>query len=230
MYSPRSWSKLAEWLNEKARMILPPSDTVGPDNHKSMSFVLPEQRDIDAELAAALRPQGSKAGWDLHGINTNFLRPQSHPRANRNKFRPRDDSNTSTTEPPPDYSFQAITCSDAPDADYTTKDVFDELVRTTREVSQVFGPQWGDVRLSLPSLPFAVCTDDWIRDRRHCTATAGPRELPNGSEDLGIAFCPPRSWSLGTKGIPSRLCMMLNSVCITLRSQFLHDWTEDSCA
>lgn len=46
---------------------------------------------------------------------------------------------------PPDYSFQAITCSDAPDANYTTKDVFDELVRVTREVSQVFGPQWGDV-------------------------------------------------------------------------------------
>jgi pimeloyl-ACP methyl ester carboxylesterase len=46
----------------------------------------------------------------------------------------------------PDYSFQAITCADSIDNNdnVTTKQVFDELVRVTREVSQFFGPSWGD--------------------------------------------------------------------------------------
>ncbi|KAG8702411.1 hypothetical protein FRC09_004743 [Ceratobasidium sp. 395] len=47
-------------------------------------------------------------------------------------------------DPPPDYAFQAITCADAVDpGDVTTKMVFDELVRVTREVSSMFGPRGG---------------------------------------------------------------------------------------
>ncbi|QRV92027.1 Abhydrolase domain-containing protein [Ceratobasidium sp. AG-Ba] len=49
-----------------------------------------------------------------------------------------------TTDKAPVYSIQAITCADAMDAgNTTTKDVFDELVRVTRDVSQMFGPSWG---------------------------------------------------------------------------------------
>ncbi|CCO33747.1 Putative hydrolase Mb2247c OS=Mycobacterium bovis (strain ATCC BAA-935 / AF2122/97) GN=Mb2247c PE=3 SV=1 [Rhizoctonia solani AG-1 IB] len=44
-----------------------------------------------------------------------------------------------------DYSFQGVTCADAIDAgNTTTKDVFDSLVKVTREVSPMFGPSWGD--------------------------------------------------------------------------------------
>ncbi|KAG8707836.1 hypothetical protein FRC11_007094 [Ceratobasidium sp. 423] len=55
-------------------------------------------------------------------------------------------SNTTTTnDPAPDYAFQGVTCADAVDAgNVTTKDVFDFLVKVTREVSQMFGPMWGD--------------------------------------------------------------------------------------
>ncbi|KDQ21467.1 hypothetical protein BOTBODRAFT_25909 [Botryobasidium botryosum FD-172 SS1] len=61
-------------------------------------------------------------------------------------------SNTNSTSDPdshpeaaPDYSFQAITCADALDSgNTTTKDVFDEIVRVTREVSPLFGPTFGD--------------------------------------------------------------------------------------
>ncbi|KAG9105175.1 hypothetical protein FRC07_009539 [Ceratobasidium sp. 392] len=49
------------------------------------------------------------------------------------------------SEAAPDYSFQAVTCADAIDAgNITTKDVFDFLVYVTRNVSQMFGPSWGD--------------------------------------------------------------------------------------
>ncbi|QRW20654.1 Abhydrolase domain-containing protein [Rhizoctonia solani] len=45
----------------------------------------------------------------------------------------------------PNYSFQGVTCADAIDANnVTTKDVFDMLVNTTRNVSPMFGPIWGD--------------------------------------------------------------------------------------
>ncbi|KAG8687540.1 hypothetical protein FRC11_007064, partial [Ceratobasidium sp. 423] len=48
-------------------------------------------------------------------------------------------------EPAPDYSFQGVTCADVIDAgNVTTKDVFDMLVRTARNVSPMFGPIWGD--------------------------------------------------------------------------------------
>ncbi|KAG8701909.1 hypothetical protein FRC09_005064, partial [Ceratobasidium sp. 395] len=47
-------------------------------------------------------------------------------------------------DPPPVYSIQAITCADAVDAgNVTTQMVFDEMVRVTREASQMFGPRWG---------------------------------------------------------------------------------------
>lgn len=49
---------------------------------------------------------------------------------------------------PPSHSDEAITCSDAVDASYTTKDVFDELVRVSNQVSSVFGPQWQYVSVS----------------------------------------------------------------------------------
>ncbi|CAE6454536.1 unnamed protein product [Rhizoctonia solani] len=40
-----------------------------------------------------------------------------------------------------DYAFDAISCSDAQDAgNVTTKDVFDFIVETTRNVSPTFGP------------------------------------------------------------------------------------------
>ncbi|CAE6465220.1 unnamed protein product [Rhizoctonia solani] len=52
---------------------------------------------------------------------------------------------TTTNDPAPDYAFQGVTCADAVDAgNVTTKDVFDFLVKVTREVSQMFGPMWGD--------------------------------------------------------------------------------------
>jgi len=45
-----------------------------------------------------------------------------------------------------DFLSLAITCADSIDTgSTTTKDVFDELVRVSREVSQLFGPMWGDV-------------------------------------------------------------------------------------
>ncbi|CAE6477527.1 unnamed protein product [Rhizoctonia solani] len=58
-------------------------------------------------------------------------------------------NNTTTAataeEQAPDYSFQGVTCADAVDAgNITTKDVFDLLVRTTRDISTMFGPIWGD--------------------------------------------------------------------------------------
>ncbi|KAG8744376.1 hypothetical protein FRC10_010263 [Ceratobasidium sp. 414] len=48
------------------------------------------------------------------------------------------------SDPAPVYSIQAITCADAVDAgNTTTQMVFDEMVRVTRDVSQMFGPSWG---------------------------------------------------------------------------------------
>lgn len=45
---------------------------------------------------------------------------------------------SNSSDPAPDYSLQAITCADAMDAGNTaTKDVFDEMVRVTRDVSQM---------------------------------------------------------------------------------------------
>ncbi|KAH7344213.1 Alpha/Beta hydrolase protein [Rhizoctonia solani] len=55
---------------------------------------------------------------------------------------------TTNDDPAPDYSFQGVTCADAADpGNVTTKDVFDYLVKVTREVSQMFGPMWGDASL-----------------------------------------------------------------------------------
>ncbi|KAG9124179.1 hypothetical protein FRC07_012564 [Ceratobasidium sp. 392] len=49
-----------------------------------------------------------------------------------------------SSEAPPDYAIQAITCADAVDpGDVTTQMVFDYLVKVTREVSPMFGPRWG---------------------------------------------------------------------------------------
>jgi hypothetical protein len=43
---------------------------------------------------------------------------------------------TTNDDPAPDYSFQGVTCADAADAGgVATKDVFDFLVKVTREVS-----------------------------------------------------------------------------------------------
>jgi hypothetical protein len=45
---------------------------------------------------------------------------------------------TNDTDPAPTYAIQAITCADSVDAgDTTTKMVFDELVRVTKDVSQM---------------------------------------------------------------------------------------------
>ncbi|CAE6509951.1 unnamed protein product [Rhizoctonia solani] len=55
---------------------------------------------------------------------------------------------TTNNDPAPDYSFQGVTCGDAVDAgNVTTKDVFDFLIKVTREVSQMFGPVWADAGL-----------------------------------------------------------------------------------
>ncbi|CAE7050036.1 unnamed protein product [Rhizoctonia solani] len=52
---------------------------------------------------------------------------------------------TNDRDPAPDYAFQGVTCADAIDAgNVTTKDVFDFLVKVTREVSQMFGPLFND--------------------------------------------------------------------------------------
>ncbi|KAJ1300924.1 hypothetical protein OPQ81_003350 [Rhizoctonia solani] len=59
----------------------------------------------------------------------------------------RTSSNNGTTnsDPAPSYAFQGITCADAVDAgNVTTRDVFDFLVKVTREVSPMFGPLWAD--------------------------------------------------------------------------------------
>ncbi|KAG8721739.1 hypothetical protein FRC08_010620 [Ceratobasidium sp. 394] len=51
---------------------------------------------------------------------------------------------SNTSDPAPDYAFQAVTCSDGVDpGNVTTKMVFDEMVKVTREVSPMFGPMWG---------------------------------------------------------------------------------------
>ncbi|QRV77165.1 Abhydrolase domain-containing protein [Ceratobasidium sp. AG-Ba] len=51
---------------------------------------------------------------------------------------------TNSSAPAPDYAFQAVTCADSIDADnVTTKMVFDEIVRVSRNVSPMFGPIWG---------------------------------------------------------------------------------------
>ncbi|QRV77215.1 Abhydrolase domain-containing protein [Ceratobasidium sp. AG-Ba] len=48
---------------------------------------------------------------------------------------------TNATEKASAYGRQSITCADAIDAgNTTTRDVFDEMVRVTRDVSQMFGP------------------------------------------------------------------------------------------
>ncbi|QRV92028.1 Abhydrolase domain-containing protein [Ceratobasidium sp. AG-Ba] len=48
---------------------------------------------------------------------------------------------TNATEKASVYGLQSITCADAIDAgNTTTRDVFDEMVRVTRDVSQMFGP------------------------------------------------------------------------------------------
>lgn len=45
---------------------------------------------------------------------------------------------TTSRDPAPDYAFQGVTCADAVDpGNVTTKDVFDFLVKVTREVSQM---------------------------------------------------------------------------------------------
>jgi hypothetical protein len=50
---------------------------------------------------------------------------------------------SNSSDPAPDYAFQAVTCSDAIDAgNVTTQMVFDELVRVTRDVSQMCKLFW----------------------------------------------------------------------------------------
>ncbi|CAE6500443.1 unnamed protein product [Rhizoctonia solani] len=52
---------------------------------------------------------------------------------------------TTNRDPAPDYAFQGVTCADAIDAgNITTKNVFDFLVKVTREVSPMFGPLFND--------------------------------------------------------------------------------------
>ncbi|KAL5634901.1 hypothetical protein ACGC1H_002804 [Rhizoctonia solani] len=52
---------------------------------------------------------------------------------------------TTNRDPAPDYAFQGVTCADAIDAgNVTTKNVFDFLVKVTREVSPMFGPLFND--------------------------------------------------------------------------------------
>ncbi|QRV92000.1 Abhydrolase domain-containing protein [Ceratobasidium sp. AG-Ba] len=52
--------------------------------------------------------------------------------------------NSSNSDPASSYAFQGITCADSVDAgNVTTKMVFDDILRVTREVSPMFGPsQW----------------------------------------------------------------------------------------
>ncbi|KDQ17322.1 hypothetical protein BOTBODRAFT_30140 [Botryobasidium botryosum FD-172 SS1] len=89
-------------------------------------------------------PELAKALFDMYNqIKTGeahltpLVRPRLHHRG--------DNNSTSDSDEAPDYSFQAITCADALDSgNATTRDVFDEIVRVTREVSPLFGPIFGD--------------------------------------------------------------------------------------
>ncbi|KAG9106063.1 hypothetical protein FRC07_008976 [Ceratobasidium sp. 392] len=76
-----------------------------------------------------------------------FDMPSPRPFLRRHSLTARQNSSNSS-DPAPDYAFQAVTCADAVDpGNVTTQMVFEELVRATREVSPMFGPMWGDAGL-----------------------------------------------------------------------------------
>lgn len=145
MYQPTSWDVLASWLAKKYTIVVDSPEFSGRMSLSQNAVPEPEKsmEELDTELREAMKPQGSQSGWDIRQAWA-----QQH--TNRNSLWKRDDPTTNDTSP--DYSFPAITCADAPDANYTTKDVFDELVRVTQQVSQVFGPQWGDVSYEISCL------------------------------------------------------------------------------
>ncbi|KAG9092827.1 hypothetical protein FS749_015411 [Ceratobasidium sp. UAMH 11750] len=87
-----------------------------------------------------------KTYWDfLQGSSASKrslpLPPIDHLKRAGNVARQTPEANS---DPAPVYSIQAITCADAMDpGNVTSQMVFDEMVRVTREVSQMFGPSWG---------------------------------------------------------------------------------------
>lgn len=179
MYQPRVWGTAAKLIQTKEDFITQHSNANSDKQRRAAHNHGQAMEDLEAELAAQLHTDGPKSG--SYGARNGFF-----GRIPVKKDGDDDDSNSSNDDPPPDYSFQAITCADAPDANYTTKDVFDELVRVTREVSQVFGPQWGDVSTSRSIFPEGEWELISMECRRRCTATIGLRVRWSGSSDLGI--------------------------------------------
>ncbi|CEL59923.1 hypothetical protein RSOLAG1IB_09207 [Rhizoctonia solani AG-1 IB] len=77
--------------------------------------------------------------------STNFKRVKPNITTLRRAGNSTNTGNVTSSDIATSYSFQGITCADAIDTNnVTTKDVFDMLVSTTRNVSPMFGPIWGD--------------------------------------------------------------------------------------
>ncbi|QRV77216.1 Abhydrolase domain-containing protein [Ceratobasidium sp. AG-Ba] len=73
-----------------------------------------------------------------------FLANKTSSSAKRSLPFQQDKRDTNSSDPESDQAIIAITCADALEAGNTiTMDVFDEVIRVTRDVSPMFGPSWG---------------------------------------------------------------------------------------
>lgn len=119
MYYPYVWSRIADFL--AAQYSLLPGNSNSTANITSRATPVKskeELRDILQHVRKApLSPIGTSAGL-AEASNSLF-----------------------------DYSFTAITCSDAMDTNWTTSDVFHNMVNVSQTVSHIFGPRVVFVRL-----------------------------------------------------------------------------------
>ncbi|KAG8790144.1 hypothetical protein FRC12_012673 [Ceratobasidium sp. 428] len=127
-----------------------PSAKYGSSSIRDMLFqgmytptLWPELAKNLSDIAQFLTTNFSSSG---NPRNSSTKRSTHVPLLRRESLSPltRRQNPTNDSDPAPDYAFQAVTCADAVDpGNVTTRMVFDELVRVTRDVSPMFGPMWG---------------------------------------------------------------------------------------
>ncbi|CEL59949.1 Putative hydrolase Mb2247c OS=Mycobacterium bovis (strain ATCC BAA-935 / AF2122/97) GN=Mb2247c PE=3 SV=1 [Rhizoctonia solani AG-1 IB] len=99
-----------------------------PSSWPSIAEVLASYSDLLSNTTISTKARRTEERIIFPGRNTNST-----------------ENDTTVDDPAFDYSFQGITCADAIDTvNVTTKDVFDMILSTARNVSPTFGPLWGD--------------------------------------------------------------------------------------
>ncbi|EUC61817.1 hydrolase, putative [Rhizoctonia solani AG-3 Rhs1AP] len=136
-------ASLSKWTRDLINAAYDNRRTTGPSAQLSSAFIR------STIFMALYQPRGwSTLALQLKEASTLLRNPTSANTTQIKRWLPtsvdsnhKSRSDVSTPNKAPSFAYQAITCADAQDAgNTTTKDVFDLLVKVTRNVSHMFGP------------------------------------------------------------------------------------------